>query len=891
MAATTDQIDARLAETTLQARFERQVEQFAERPALHSAGREVTYEQLNAAANRLARGILEKFGPAEQTVGLLVEQGMPLICAMMGSLKAGRTFVPMDPSYPPARLELMLSDSQATLLITNDANAEAAGQLAGAVPILNLDQLANDGPQDNPLLVIPPTRPAYILYTSGSTGNPKGVVQDHRAVLHNMLRHKAFFQITHEDRQTLLYPCSVYGGIRDIFNALMNGASLHHYPIRDAGHLGLGDWLSRHQITIYCSVATVFRYFARELEGSDLFPHLKIVKLGGEAPYRRDVELFREHFCAHTVLFCGLGSTETGMSRRFPVMRDTPLEGSGVPLGFAVPGVDVMLLDEQRQPLGADTLGEIAIRSRYIMQGYRGRAELNAKVLLPDPDDPQSRIFLTGDLGVMDAAGCLIHKGRKDHQVKIRGNRVELPEIETALSRCGNVQDAVVIAWTNPRGDAQLVAYIVPKAKPDPAVHELRDQLKDKLPHFMVPNLFLTIDEIPLTPNGKIDRLALPSPETTTVSGTAPSESGGGRFTGRPTTDLESKLLAIMSRVLGRDNIGVEDSFFDVGGDSMLAVKMVLQIEKELDQVLPLSGFYDTPTARKLAQWIENGQYGVEREVVTLNGNGSRDPLFCLPGRGGTVFSYRGLVRLLDPDQPVIGLQFPGLEGQDGPIADMIELATEMVRRVRRVRPHGPYLLMGYSFGGLVAFEMARQLIEAGQSVPYLAVLDAAAPGAMAQRPMHERIGLHLRRFAQADVKGKIRYVTQRMDNLADRIRRPKRNGKPSVPIAEIPEGEGRVIDALRRLQETTDQARAGYQPQPIDVNVSLFRTAAKPEWYEFCKMDEVYGWGDLARHGVRTYDIPGKHLEIFDAAHVPLLAEQVRVSLLAAGSYAKPAD
>ncbi len=632
----------------------------------------------------------------------------------------------------------------------------------------------------------------------------------------------------------------------------------------------------------------MFRYFARELEGSDLFPHLKIVKLGGEAPYRSDVELFREHFCAHTVLSCGLGSTETGMSRRFPVMRDTPLEGSGVPLGYAVPGMDVLLLDEQRQPVGPGTLGEIAIRSRYIMQGYRGRDDLNARVLLPDPDDDQSRIFLTGDLGMMDAEGCLVHKGRKDHQVKIRGNRVELPEIETALTRCNNVRDAVVIAWTNPRGDAQLVAYIVPKGKPGPAVHDLRDQLKDKLPHFMVPNLFLTIDQIPLTPNGKIDRLALPSPENSSASGSAPSEPGGGRFTGRPSTELESKLLAIMSRVLGRDHIDAEDSFFDVGGDSMLAVKMVLQIEKELDQMLPLSEFYDTPSARKLARWIESGKVGAEREVVTLNGHGKRDPLFCMPGRGGTVFSYRGLVQLLDHEQPVYGLQFPGLDGDEDPIADMVELATEMLRRVRRVRSHGPYLLMGYSFGGLVAYEMARQLIEAGESVPYLAVLDAAAPGAMSQRPMHERIGVHLRRFAQADVKGKIRYVTQRVDNLADRIRRPKRNGKPSVPQAEIPEGEGRVIEALRRLQETTDQARAGYQPPPIDVSVSLFRTAAKPEWYEFCKMDEVYGWGDLARNGVRTYDIPGKHLEIFDAAHVPLMAEQVRVSLLAAGSPTK---
>ncbi|MFT3785873.1 MAG: alpha/beta fold hydrolase [Tepidisphaeraceae bacterium] len=881
-----------LAETPIHVRFEQMVAKFAGRLAIQGRGVTLTYEQLNDRANRIARELLAQTGRTDlagQTVGLVIDQGAPLAAAILGTLKAGGAFVPLDPTYPDARLTMMVEDAAPTVIVTDDRRADIARRVACAIPVVNVDHTSPLVTATGNLnLPIEGTRLAYVLFTSGSTGRPKGVMHEHRSVVHNMHRHRVLYGITENDRQTLLYPCSVYGGIRDTFNALLNGASLHHYPLRDAGHAGLADWLDRHAITMYCSVATVFRHFARDLKGRDLLPSLRLIKLGGEAPYRRDVELFQEHFCKHTVMFCGLGATETGVTRQYKIHRDDVLApGTGVPLGYAVPDIDILLLDAQKKPVPTGEIGEIVIRSRYITTGYRGLDELNTKVFQRDQDDADSRLYFTGDLGKLDGEGCLTHKGRKDQQVKIRGNRVELTEIEQALGGCDGILDAAVIAklgdGSDAEPDAKLIAYVVPRegmAVPSPKT--LREQLLKRLPSFMVPHAFITIDDIPLTPNGKVDRKALPNPDEAlkALRGTSDEVS---------TDDLERKIAELVGKVLRVENVGPGDDFFDLGGDSLSVVKLVLEVEKATGQTLPISSFYESPTPRRLTHCIRQRARGVSddhSEVVTLRGEGDLPPLICLPGRGGTSFTYRALVDLLEPGRPVYGLQYPGLSGRDEPIPDVTKLATEMIRRVRKVRPCGPWALLGYSYGGLVAFEMARQLRTAGEAVPYLGLIDTTAPGAIVKRPRHERLLLHVRRFFEKSPKAKAQYLSDRWRRLTRRWRHkgPKRGDVLPIQDEALPfiGAQGEVAQWLRALRKAADVARANYKPALADVRVHLFKTASKPDWLDFCEIEPTYGWTALSRNGVASYDIPGRHEQVFHATHVPFLAEQVRASLRA---------
>jgi amino acid adenylation domain-containing protein len=864
-------------ETSLAERFEDQVRQFADRIAMDSAGRSTTYGELNALANKIANALLNEYGEHEHFAATLVDQGLPLTTAIFASLKAGRAYVPLDPNYPAERIATMLEDSGAQVLLTNDRREAMARQIVGdRVPILNIDRPGHPADDQNPGLKIDPRQLAYVLYTSGSTGKPKGVMMDQRSVMHNMLRHVPWMKLSEYDRATLLYPCSVYGGMRDVFNALLNGMALYHYPVKEAGTMGLADWLIQRKITIYCSIVTIFRHFARELKGENLFPDLRLVKFGGEASTRNDIELFRRHFRKECGLLGGLGATETGMSCHYLIPEDAPLdEGSNIPSGYAFPGVDVRIVDEQRQPVKPGVIGDIIISSRYIMKGYLRRPDLTEEVLLPDPGDPgdpDARIFLTGDLGEFTEDGLLIHRGRKDQQVKIRGNRVEMLEVETVLGKCSGIREAAVTARPNINGDIRLIGYIIPDKLPGPSINALRAEMRKTLPNFMVPNTFVRIEKMPLTPNGKTERKSLPEPKLDRID-------TGAQFIA-PQTDLEKKLATTWQKVLGLVEVGVTDSFFDLGGDSLLAVQIILEFERTLDRSLPLSVFYASATIRQMVAWIQgDGTDTPDRDVICLKAQGVRPPLFCLPGRGGTPFSYRGLAELIDDKRPIYGLQYPGLHENELPFDSISALARELLRRIRHVQPQGPILLIGYSFGGLVAYEIAQQIKQQGGDVPYLALLDTTVPGAIKPRPLIHRLWIKLNGLTPATAMNRLQRIispTSPTSSTAS-THTPGQWMDDEIPI---PHGNGHITEALVRLRTAALHARKTYRPEPYDGDLCLFRSSDEPDWMRYVTVKENNGWGELIRGRVYVLPVLGSHLEIFDAAHTPVLAEQVRASL-----------
>jgi amino acid adenylation domain-containing protein len=430
-------------------RFERQVELHGGRPAIREGDETLTYAELNVRANRLARAILA-LGPAtDLPVALLVDQGAAYVTALLGTLKAGHFFAPLDPRNPDARNRTMLEDSRAAVLVASHQHAARGRALAGDLRILDLDGIDRTLPGNDLARKPGADSLAYVLYTSGSTGAPKGVMQDHRNVLHNTLRHTNAFHLAPKDRLSLFYPCSVYGGVRDIFLALLNGASLHRYAIESAGVAHLAEWLIRSEISVYCSVATIFRQFARTLT-DERFPALRLMKLGGEAVYKTDLELFQRHFPEGCLLSCGLASTEVGGVRQHFLDGSSRVESSRVPCGGPVEDMEVLILDEGGRELPPGEPGEIAVRSPYVALGYWRQAGLTDRSFRSEADG--RRTYRMGDLGRLEADGQLIHMGRKDRQIKIRGNRIEIPEVEVALQRFPPLEEVAVTAV--PRGAA-----------------------------------------------------------------------------------------------------------------------------------------------------------------------------------------------------------------------------------------------------------------------------------------------------------------------------------------------------------------------------------------------------------------------------------------------------
>jgi amino acid adenylation domain-containing protein len=705
--------------TSIPERFEKIVTMFPERLAVEDGKRAFTYKQLNQAANCIARTILEQPEIENGPVALMFEHGAFIIAAILGILKTGRIYVPLDPALPDARRSEMLQDSQARLLLTDAKNFPHARQLAqDQQTILNCDDLDIARGAENLEREIAARTPALILYTSGSTGRPKGVLHSHRNILLEASNYINDVRICSEDRLSLCQSCSFANSIRNIYGALLSGAALFPYNLASQGIPPLADWLRTHRITIFHTLATIMRALLDTLPADAAFPELRILRFGGEPASGEDVQSFQRRYAPRCVLMNVIGSTETFGIRRYFVSQDATDIGSKVPLGYGVPDKEIVLLDEVGQAVGADEIGEIAVRSEYLALGYWRQPELTTVRFVPDPGGGAERLYLTGDLGVMRTDGCLIHMGRNDFQIKIRGNRVEVTEIEAALLKLDSIRAAVVHAHADNAGEQHLVAYVVPAAGKPPTVSDLRRALAVSLPDYMMPSAFVFLESIPVVPNGRVDRSALPVPsflrpdlETAFVE---------------PRTAVEKDLALVWSEILSLDKVGIDDDFFSLGGHSLLAAKMFAVLDEKFGRTYPLSLLLSSPTIRLLAEHFDRPQVQPNKltSLVPLRSKGSRLPIFAAPGVFGNVLEYAELARKLGDDQPFYALESVGLDGRQLPIETIERMAEHYIREIRSVQSRGPYAIIGACFGATVAYEIARQLLATGNEVAYLGLID-----------------------------------------------------------------------------------------------------------------------------------------------------------------------
>jgi enterobactin synthetase component F len=702
--------------TTLIGPIEEQAARTPDATALVLGTEHLTYAELNTRANRLAHHLVARGVRPGALAAVAVPRSPDLVVALLAVLKAGGAYLPLDPDYPADRLAYMLADAEPACVVADRPDRVPAS----GVPVVALDRLGTGPyPTTDPSPALTPQDPAYVIYTSGSTGRPKGVVVSHAAIDNRLRWMQHEYPLSPGDRVLQKTPSGFDVSVWEFFWALREGATL--VVAEPGGHKDpayLARTIREQAVTVCHFVPSMLQVFLAEPAASAC-TGLRHVFCSGEALPRETVRAFGRVLGDFVPLHNLYGPTEAAVDVTY---HRCATGGTGpVPIGRPVWNTRLYVLDAALQPCPPGVPGELFLAGAQLADGYLGRPALTASRFVADPyGAPGARMYRTGDLARWTADGAVEYLGRTDHQVKLRGQRIELGEIEAELAQDPTVGAAGVLVREDRPGDQRLVGYVTAAGDAVCDPEALRARLARSLPEHMVPGAIVVLADFPLSPNGKLDRRALPAPAFT---GTA----DGGRA---PAGHREETLGRLFAEVLGVDRVGVDDAFFDLGGTSLLAARLVARVRDALGAELTIGTLFQAQTPASLAARLDTGGGASDHALdllLPLRAAGDRSPLFAFHPAGGISWCYSGLLSRLDADQPVYGLQARGLSGDpDVPLpATMEEMAAEYVDALRTVRPHGPYRLLGWSVGGVLAHTVAVRLQEAGEQVELLALLDA----------------------------------------------------------------------------------------------------------------------------------------------------------------------
>ena len=822
--------------------------------AVEHGERRLTYRELESRANQLAHFLRKRGVGPESKVGVCLRRSLELPVTLLAVLKAGGACVPLDPAYPKERLAYMLEDSQTPLVLTQRGLLAEVTDFDAEVIALDADWKAFAQESCEPVRNgVKPENLAYVIYTSGSTGKPRGVLLSHYGLVNHNCAAVTLFGMTAADRMAQFSSISFDIAIEEIFPTWIAGGAL---VIREEdASLAVADflrWVSERKVTVLDLPTAYWHELVGELSEAaaadptrGLPESLRMVIVGGERASLHILAAWHRLAGSRVRWVNTYGPTETSVI----VTAFEPTnweEMTTLPIGSPIANTKIHILDEQLQPLPVGIAGDLYVSGPGLARGYWNRPETTAEKFIADPfcNQPGARMYQTGDRARYLANGEIEFAGRTDDQVKIRGYRVELKEIESVLAGNGGVREVAVIARENQAGEKTLVAYVVPSQQA-PTGSELRSYLKQKLPHYMVPSAFVLLEAMPKTPNGKVDRRNMPAPQAADF--TEPNEYVA------PNDELESELSKIWATVLSKDKVGIRDNFFDLGGHSLLAARLMHRIEQTFAQRLPLAALLQAPTIEQLAaQLRQEGDSASWSSLVTIQPEGSRLPFFCVHGVGGNVVGFRDLARHMGSDQPFYALQPQGLDGQRPCLTSIPEMAGRYIKEIRRIQPEGPYRIGGYSFGGLVAYEMAQQLRAQDQEVGLLALFDTY-PGKLESRTSAIR---KLRKLAFKDAA---RFLLKKgsfvMMTLGKRLE-----------LQMLPK-------PLRAVRQACAKAAATYEVEPYDGVVTLFRAKEKSAG----SLDDPYAiWWRVAAGGVDLREISGDHLSLLKQPQVRFLAEEL---------------
>lgn len=814
-------------------------------PALTWKGGSWTYVELAAKSSAVAAALRQAGVAPGNRVGIDLERGPHLIAAIFGILEAGGCFVPADPKFPAARKERIFNDAGVNVVVSEGSQSRLAISPAELPPA------------EFVALAISPEQPAYVLFTSGSTGVPKGAVVPHRGIL-RLVVNPDFCELG-PDQVILQGSTPAFDAATfEIFGALLNGgrlvlleegASLAEIArtVRDEGVTTLWLTAGLFELMVEEHLADL-RGVRQLLSGGDVYSPVHAKRAFEGLP--------------NTRLINGYGPTENTTFTACHTLRIEDLDAGAIPIGRPISGTRVEILDARGRRVPAGVPGELCCGGAGLALGYLGDPQLGAAAFVrnPLPGRQEEILYRTGDLCVWRADGIIEFIGRRDQQVKIRGFRIELAEIEAALLAHPAVRQSKVAVRGSGSAGKHLLAWIT--AGESVSEQDLRHWLDDRLPAFMRPDRILEVASMPLNANGKIDLAALPEPSV-----------GFTAQRGEPEGEIEIRLATIWQDLLDIAKVSRDDDFFDLGGNSLIGLRMFARIGREFGDSLPLSTLLGAKNVRALAAIINHGagsQRSHPAHLAAIQPIGHLPPVFAIHGGDGGILFYRGLAESLPRNRPFHAIESPHLGSSDAIEIGSIEgTAAAYIQMIRSLRPNGPYFLAGYSFGGLVAYEMARQLVASGESVPYLALFDTSNPAVPVRAySLTERALVRWKSLNGMPITAKLKVMMERFAGGVKTNRRVK--SEIAAARGELPAEAHSELRTIQ-LREAHYEAMKAYQPSFYQGTVTLFRADAVNDKFELLP---DYGWGKLVRE-LEIVDVPGEHLTLFDEANASGLARE----------------
>ncbi len=823
----------------LQQRFEEQVRRSPGHPAVQFRRHSLGYAQLNARANRLAHHLRGLGIGADSLVGLCVERSLDMIVGMLAILKAGGAYVPLDPDYPQERLDFMLRDTHAAVVLTQSGFRERLSGSAAQLLSLDTDGAQWAGrPDSDPAAVASLDSLAYVVYTSGSTGQPKGVMVTQRGVM-RLACNTNYVGWTPDDVVAQISNASFDAATFEIWGALLNGARLLVLPRETS--LSPADFhaaLQREGVSKLFMTTALFNEMVRSQP--NVFECVQDVLFGGEASDIPSIRLALE--APPKRLLNVYGPTETTTFATWFEISALAEDAAIVPIGRPISNTECHVLDAHGNLVPVGVAGELYLGGAGLARGYLNRPELTAERFIASPFRPGERLYRSGDRVRWREDGVLEFLGRIDQQIKLRGYRIEPGEIEAVLQEDEAIRQSLVMVREDRPGDKRLVAYLVGQGIDAEAQ---RARLKGRLPDYMIPGALVVLDGLPLTPNGKVDRKALPALEQdAAATGYQP-----------PRTPLETAIAAIWAETLNLPRVGIHDNFFDLGGHSLLAVQLMDRIHRAIGRKPHLNTlWFGAGSIAQQAQLLTEAAdaSGSAGPVLAMRTGGSEPALFCLHTiGGGNLFHYESMVRHLKGDRPVYGLQARGIDGNEAPDTSVEAMAQYCIESMRTLQPSGPYLLCGFSSGGLVAYEMARRLLQEGVEVQ-LFLLDSFVPNHA------QSLSSSWHRWRRLIKQKKIRELQERTYYTVLNFL-----------------GLGRLRE-LRGMGESHRWAMWGYQPQGCDLPAHYFEASERIGG--LTRPSE--GWGPLLKGGLTLHLIPGAHGTMVKDANAVILADRLSACL-----------
>ncbi|MDD9937291.1 MAG: amino acid adenylation domain-containing protein [Myxococcales bacterium] len=854
--------DARPVSDCLFQRFEQHAAETPDAVAVVYEDQRLSYRELNRRANQLARRLIDREVGPDTLVGLFVERSLETVVGILGIVKAGAGYLPLDPQMPGDRLAFILEDAESPVVVTQQSLADDLPQSAAEVVVIDgrgLRDAAQQAQWDkNPNVTVSPDNLIYVIYTSGSTGKPKGVQLTHRNVVRLFDRTQHWFGFDASDVWTLFHSYAFDFSVWELWGALAYGGKLVVVPYRiSRSPRDFHGLLVEEGVTVLNQTPSAFGQLIRADEGTPGSSALKLryVIFGGEALELRMLQPWVErHGVDAPQLVNMYGITETTVHVTYRVLtRGDIAEDRGSFIGVPIPDLKIYALNPAFQPVPVGCPGELYVAGEGLARGYLRRPELTAERFIDEPADSVAdagRLYRTGDVARLLWNGDIDYLGRADQQVKIRGFRLELGEVESVLTALPGVHRGVVIVREDTPGDKRLAAYVVGKGADKPNADALRQAMRDKLPQYMVPSAIMALDALPLTVNGKVDRRALPMPAVERKGGEGEAPEG----------ELETQLAGLFAEVLRLPTVGRNDNFFDLGGHSLLAAALVGKIEESLGSQLPMGAIFDTPTVAALAEALSDGGEVKTRALMCLKSSGSGQPLFYV----GSALQGRWLAEQLAEDsQPVYALNFFGLDLQEHEI-EVPTIARLFLEEVRTVQPHGPYRLCAYCADTKLAYEMAAQLKQLGEDVDRMIFIDTRW-GERPGRPSLQSVVESTMRLGPGYLAHRLWRRVRRIGDEVGKVQLKLRDtfalkGSEKTSIA---------VNHDRLIHIFLEKLRI-YPASPLDVRITLLQTLEAGELGPV-KLRA------LARGGIEVERLSGYHGQIFEHPHIVRLAGAVQ--------------